>query len=165
MPRGLGLIVYGIEGIGKTTFALQFPKPMSFMPLKEPGFDNLNDVGDVPKGVSRLNCTSWTDILIAVKACQAKTLVIDAISGLQEYLITYITDTCYKGNYTAFKSFYNGLRQDCPREVMMLLDNIEALRAQGTNVIFISHRKNDVDPDSSGSVDDGPSLDGDLLIQ
>lgn len=38
MPRGLGLILFGIEGIGKTSFALQFPKPLMIMPLKEPGY-------------------------------------------------------------------------------------------------------------------------------
>ena len=151
MPRGLGIILFGIEGIGKTSFSLQFPKPLHILPIKEPGFDNLEMVGEVPAGCTRLKCANWEDVLVAVKACQAKTLVIDSISGLQEYLIPYVVQTCYDGNFKAFKSFYNGLRQDCPREMSMFLDIIEFKRAQGLNIVFCAHRKNDVDPDTGGA--------------
>lgn len=151
MPRGLGLIVYGIEGIGKTTFACSFPKPLSIIPIKEPGFFNLLDVGDIPPGCTPLTCKNWEDVVVAVKNCPAKTLVIDSISGMQEYLVEYVTRTVYGNNYNAFKSFYNGLRQDCPREMSMFLDQIEFLRAKGTNVVFIAHRKTDIDPDTGGA--------------
>lgn len=150
MSRGLGLIIYGIEGIGKTTFALQFPKPANIINLKEPGFLDLQEVGEVPAGVTPLVCDNWEDVMIAIGACQAKTLIIDSISGLQEYLIAQVTNEVYGGNFNAFKSYYNGLRQDCPRYISELLDIVETRRARGTNVIFIAHRKYSVETDTAG---------------
>jgi hypothetical protein len=120
------------------------------MSIRETGYDDLDMIGAVPEGVTPINVKTWEDLLIAVKACQMKTLVIDAISGMQEYLIRHVTATEYRGNFTAFKSFYNGLRQDCPRHVAELLDEIEVIRNKGINVFFIAHRQNETEPDSGG---------------
>lgn len=148
--RGLGLVLYGVEGIGKTTLALEFPKPLGIINIRETGYDDLKDVGKVPSGTMPLICSNWEDVLVAVKACQQKTLVIDSLSGLQEYLIKYVTKTVYGGNYAAFKSFYNGLRQDCPVQMMELIDLFEFKRAQGTHIILIAHRKTEAEPNSDG---------------
>ena len=150
MPRGLGLIIYGIEGIGKTTFCLQAPKPLSIMPIREPGYFDLEDVGEVPQGVTPLIVKDYEDVKVAISACQAKTLVIDSISGLQEFLVKYITNTVYGGSFKAFKSFYNGLRQDCPREVAEIIDLLEFIRNKGTNVLICAHRQTATEDDPSG---------------
>lgn len=149
--RGLGIIIYGIEGIGKTTFCLQAPKPLGIMSIRETGYDDLDMIGAVPKGVTPLIVKNWADVLVAIEACQMKTLVIDAISGLQEYLIRHVTEEVYRGSFSAFKSFYNGLRQDCPRYIADMLDLIEYKRNQGVNVFFIAHRQEGSDPDPGGA--------------
>lgn len=149
--RGLGIIIYGIEGIGKTTFCLEAPKPLGIMSIRETGYDDLEMIGAIPEGVTPIRAENWEELMIAVKACQMKTLVIDAISGMQEYLVRHVTATDYYGNFSKFKSFYNGLRQDCPKYVAELLDEIEIIRNKGVHVFFIAHRQNETDPDSGGA--------------
>ena len=46
--RGMGLIVYGRQGIGKTSFGLRFPKPLRVISVNEYGYDDLDDAGLVP---------------------------------------------------------------------------------------------------------------------
>lgn len=148
--RGLSLIIYGIEGIGKTTFAMEFPKPLNIAPIREPGYDNLEMVGDVPAGVVPLRLKNYSDLLIAVEACQARTLVIDSMSGLQEYLIKHVTEHYYDGKSRSFDSYYSGLRQTCPKVVGGLIDLLDFKVSQGTNILILAHRQQDTDPDASG---------------
>jgi hypothetical protein len=150
MPRGLSLLIYGIEGIGKTSFSLQFPKPLNIAPIREPGFFNLEMVGEVPTGVTPLILKNYEDLKIAVEACQAKTLVLDSLSGFQEYLTKYVVNEYYDGSNKKFEAFYNGLRQTCPKVISELIDLLEFKVNQGTNVIILGHRQTDVDPDAGG---------------
>lgn len=148
--RGLTLIIFGIEGIGKTSFALQFPKPLGIIPIREPGFDNLDMVGEIPKDVHPYRIKTYEDLCIAVEACQHKTLVIDSLSGYQEILVKYVTDNFYDGNSKKFDVYYSGMRQTCPKVVSQFVDILDFKASQGTNIILLAHRQVDVDPDASG---------------
>lgn len=162
--RGLTLIIYGIEGIGKTSFTLEFPKPLNIAPIREPGFDNLDTVGDVPKGVIPLRLKNYEDLLVAVEACQAKTLVIDSLSGLQEFLVKYVTRVYYDNKPQKFDAYYSGLRQTCPRVIADLIDLLNFKADQGTNILLTAHRQVDVDPDASGPDTKIQTLFGDIGV-
>lgn len=149
--RGLGLIIYGIEGIGKTSFAIQAPKPVGIISIKEAGYDDLDMVGEVPERVNPLICKNWEDVKVAVEAFQGKTLVIDSILGLQDYVSRHVTDECYRGNFTAFNAYRSGIRQDVPRYMNELVDLFEYKRAQGVNIIVIGHRKTETETDTGGA--------------
>jgi len=150
MPRGLSILLYGIEGIGKTTFALQFPKPMAVLPLREPGFSNLEMMGDVPPGAIASNIKTYEDLTTSLQYLEAKTIVIDSISGFQEMLIEHVVQNDYNGSRSHFDSYSQGLRKTCPQYVASFIDQLEFQVKKGTNIIIIAHRQVDVDPDASG---------------
>lgn len=150
MSRGLSILLYGLEGIGKTTFALQFPKPLAILPIREPGFSNLEMMGDVPPGVVPSNVKNYEDICTVLRHIEARTIVIDSLSGLQEELIYHVTNEDYKGSRILFDSYSQGLRKTCPHYVASFVDLLEYQVKKGTNVIIVAHRQVDVDPDASG---------------
>ena len=150
MPRGLTIALYGIEGSGKTTFALQFPKPMIVIPIREPGLDNLEMMGDVPPGVISCQVKDFNDICVATAKAECRTLVIDSLSGFQSELVKEVTKVEYNGNTKAFDGYSSGMRQSVPRWVDNYIDQLEFLARKGTNIIFIAHRKVTTDPDATG---------------
>lgn len=162
--RGLGLLIYGIEGIGKTSFALQAPKPLGCISLKEEGYDDLDMVDEVPEGCSALDCKNWLDINIAINAFTGKTLVIDSVSGLQQMLVAHITAEEYGGSAKAFGAYYNGLRQDCPRYMADFCDLLAYKRAQGTNIIVIAHRQTESEDNPGGTNTKVQDVFGDIGI-
>ncbi len=150
MARGISILLYGLEGIGKTTFAMQFPKPLAILPIREPGYYNLEMIGDVPVGVIPSNITKYEDLHVAIRNIQARTIVLDSLSGFQEELIYHVTNADYNGNKAHFDSYSQGLRKSCPGYVAEFIDLLEYQVRKGTNVIVIAHRQVDVDPDASG---------------
>lgn len=164
MARGLSLIIYGVEGIGKTSLALQFPKPLNIAPIREPGYDNLDMVGDVPPGVTPLRLKNYEDLRIAIEACQARTLVLDSMSGMQEYMVDYGTRMYYDNNSKKFDAFHSGLMQCCPRLAAELIDLLEYKTSQGTNVILLAHRQQDTESDASGPDTKVQTLFGDKYV-
>lgn len=162
--RGLTLIIFGIEGIGKTSFALQFPKPLGIVPIREPGYDNLDMVGEVPKDVHPFRIKTYEDLCVAVEACQHKTLVIDSLSGYEEILVKYTTKEYYDDNSKKFEAFHTGLMQTCPKVVSQFIDILDFKASQGTNIILLAHRKVDTDPDASGPDTKIQTLFGDKYV-
>lgn len=150
--RGLGLVIYGPPGVGKTTFAANFPGPTQFLSVKETGFEDLYDVGAIPEWCSNEVISSWEDLCMQIKRCNAKTLVIDSLSGVQQVLFRYCTDKFYDGDIKKFSAFYNGIRNDAPavmeREFETLLT---AKRNAGTHVVLIGHTKITQKPNALGN--------------
>jgi len=144
MPRGLGLIVYGGEGMGKTTFACQFPQPLTVFSIRETGFDDLYDVGLVPKECSNYNVPNYASLTQILSACTDKTIVIDSMSGFQQIFFEYLIQTLYEGNRTKFSSYSVGARQDAPIMLLPLEAMLTEKRNKGQNVILLCHTKNEI---------------------
>ena len=88
------VVVYGPEGIGKPTFAADFPDPLF---IDTEGSTNVYDVARLPAP------TSWTMLLDEVReviknpTC-CKTLVIDTIDWAEQLCVQYtyqITNFCH----------------------------------------------------------------------
>lgn len=139
--RGLGLIIHGPPGIGKTSFALQFPKPLKCLSLHEAGYDDLELIDEVPEGCTNINCEDYNEFLRELQSGDAPTKVVDSTSGLQQLLFDHVCEKEYGGDFDAFLAYYKGPRMSCPRYVAKLETVLENLRRQGTNVIFLSHSK------------------------
>ena len=140
MPRGLGLLIYGTEGVGKTSFALQFPKPLKCLSINEAGFIDLADVGEIPEGAKNVEITSWPQLRSQLKTdCPEKTIVIDSGSGLQQLLFEHVTEAVYEGDTESFLSYYKGPRMHCPQQASELTMLFENLRAKEKNVLFLVH--------------------------
>ena len=142
MSRGLGLLLYGSEGIGKTSFALQFEKPLKCLSLRESGFDDLEDVGEVPEECVNINVDSHKTLFKELRSLQDfATVVIDSTSGLQRIVFQHIIDTCYNGATDKFNAYYTGPRQDGPIFMGEVCQQFDLIRAKGCNVIVLGHRR------------------------
>lgn len=142
------VIIYGPEGIGKTTLANQFPAPV-FIDIE--GSTNSMDV-------KRLPCHSWQDILEAVKYLKTqkhefKTAVFDTADWAERHCVQYL---CANANKTSIEDFgygkgYTFLAEEFGR----LLTSLNALVESGMHVIFVAHstvKKMEL-PDEAGSFD------------
>jgi hypothetical protein len=139
--RGLGLVFYGGEGIGKTGTALQFAAlgSTTCLSIGESGYEDLETIDEVPAGVENIVIRRWEELIKAVKGFDGEVLVIDSLSGLQTLLFDYVCRTVYDRNWDKFTSYWKGQRVDSPVILQKFLEVLDDLRAQGVHVILIGH--------------------------
>lgn len=125
--------VYGVEGIGKTTFASQFPAPLFF---------DL-DKGSAQLDVSRVtDITSWPLLMSNIKEVYdnpsiCKTLVIDTADAAERMCIDYI---CGKFNKKGIEDFgYGAGYTYLTEEFARFLVQLDACIGQGVNVVVLAH--------------------------
>lgn len=142
------VVVYGPEGIGKTTFAAQFPRPVF---IDTEGSTTHMDV-------ARITPANWGEIVDAVDYFIAHprelgTLVIDTIDWAEalafravcaERSLKSIEDVPYGKGYVFAKD-----------KVRALLDKLEVLKGMGVNIVLTAHCivKKFEQPDELGSYD------------
>lgn len=130
-------LVYGPEGIGKSTFGAGAPGPIFL---------------DVDRGTKRLDVRRfprpvegyvWQDVLDAVAALRSnpgpyRTLVIDTLDAVEPLVARAV---CDEGGKSAMEDFAYGkgwLRAvDLWRDLMAALEDLQA--ARGTHVILLAH--------------------------
>lgn len=130
-------IVYGIEGIGKTTFASKWEKPL-FLDLEK---------GSGQLDVDRISPATYAEVKSVITELKAdpkgyKTLVIDSCDWLEKMMIQHI---CQSANIDSIEKYekgygkgWNKLAEDWGK----LLDELDRIRLQkGLNILFIGHAK------------------------
>lgn len=143
------VVIYGPEGIGKSSLAAMFPKPIF---IDTEGSTKKLDVERLPKP------SSWTMILEQVKYIKSNpykcdTLVLDTADWAERLSKEEI---CAKSNKDSIEAFgygkgYTYLSEDVGR----LLNLLEELIELNINVVLVAHaqmRKFDL-PDEMGSYD------------
>lgn len=133
ISKPVKVCVYGVEGIGKTTFASQFPEPLFF---------DL-DKGSAQLDVSRVtDITSWPLLLSSIKEIYdnpstCKTLVIDTADAAERMCIDYI---CGKFNKKGIEDFgYGAGYTYLTEEFARFLVQLDACIGQGINVVVLAH--------------------------
>lgn len=133
ISKPVKVCVYGVEGIGKTTFASQFPEPLFF---------DL-DKGSAQLDVSRVtDITSWPLLLSSIKEVYdnptiCKTLVIDTADAAERMCIDYI---CGKFNKKGIEDFgYGAGYTYLTEEFARFLVQLDACIGQGVNVVVLAH--------------------------
>ena len=142
-------VIYGPEGVGKSTLASQTPDPV-FLDT-EGGTHHLD--------VVRLDSvTTWEEITASVgqlaKADHPfKTLIIDTADWLEKRLAEHL---CRKANKDSIEDFgYGKGWVQLAEEFARFLNSLDALLARGMHVVFLAHatvRKFEA-PDQAGSYD------------
>ena len=132
------VFLYGIEGVGKSTFAAAAPNPIFI--AAEDGIRNLDPVPE-----SFPTPTSFQDVLDAVAELETaqhgyQTLVIDTI----DYVDGLIRDeVCRRNGWTAeeFDAYGRGLKvtPDEHRRLIAAVDRLVA--ARGMNVVVMAHAR------------------------
>lgn len=146
--RALGVVLYGPEGIGKTTLASQFPKPI-FIDL-ENGSDTM-DVArtDTPK--------SFNDVLNLMTLIQTEdefqTVVIDTADKLEQLVTAHVLEEHHLKSIedAGYGKGYTYIAEEMTRFLRKCGDLIDA----GKNVVIVAHaamRKFE-QPDEMGAYD------------
>lgn len=147
--RGLGLILYGVEGIGKTGLALQFPKPLKCISVREDGFLDLQDAGEIPDDCENVvlgQGDTSNDFLNELRdGKNYATVVVDSLSGVGQLIKDHILATVYREEDKPLQAFGSwgsqGWRIHGPIQMEKVETEAIKLRNLGTNVIFIGHDK------------------------
>ncbi|MDF2568651.1 MAG: hypothetical protein K0R55_255 [Sporomusa sp.] len=143
------VVCYGPEGIGKSTFASQFPDPLF---IDTEGSTNSMNVARLPRP------TSWTMLLSMVKEVKAtpsccKTLIIDTIDWAEQLCVEHVCAVYNKKGIEDF-GYGNGyvyVKEEFGRLLNLLSDVIDCR----INVVLTAHAqiKKFEQPDECGSYD------------
>lgn len=143
------IVVYGPEGIGKSTFAAQFPNALF---IDTEGSTKHMDVARTPKP------SSWTMLMEHVQyvkqnPCSFQTLVIDTADWAEQLCITSV---CAKYQKPGIEDFGYGKGYIyLTEEFGRLLNKLEELVEMGINVVITAHAKmrKFEQPDEMGAYD------------
>ena len=124
--------IYGIEGIGKTTLATQFPAPLVLD--TEDGTNHID--------VARASIHDWKTLTLAmtelaVNSQGFKTIVIDSADWAEKLLVEWLLKTSGKKSIEdfGFGKGYVMLQEHFTR----FLASCDVLVGQGINVVFVAH--------------------------
>ena len=130
--RAQRVVLYGVESVGKSTFAAQFPNPL-FLDIEQ-GTSHLN--------VDRCDIGSWkqlTDSLAEAKATDYQTIVIDSADWAERLCVE---DLLASSKKTSIEDFGFGKGWVMVAERMSrMLTSVDALIEAGKNVVLIAHSK------------------------
>lgn len=150
IPSAQKVVIYGPEGIGKTSFAACFPDPLF---IDTEGSTKHIDVARLPAP------TSWTMLLEQVQevikenTAVCKTLVLDTADWAEQLCVKHICDKYKKSGIEDFGygKGYIYLKEEFGRLLNLLGDVIE----RGVNVVVTAHAKmrKFEQPDEMGAYD------------
>jgi hypothetical protein len=130
--RAQRVVIYGVESVGKSTFAAQFPKPL-FLDIEQ-GTSHLD--------VDRCDINSWkqlTEALAEAKATDYQTIVIDSADWAERLCVEDLLATSKKTSIEDF-GFGKGWVMVAERMSRMLA-SVDALIDAGKNVVLIAHSR------------------------
>ena len=142
-------VVFGPEGIGKSTLAAQFPAPVF---LDTEGGTHHLDVARLPAP------KAWDDVTKAVAALATevhdfKTLVIDTADWLEKLLVDHV---CKQANKASIEDFgYGKGYVVLAEEFTKFLASLEPLLRRGMHVLLLAHTRivKFEQPDAAGAYD------------
>jgi len=149
ITRPQKVVIYGPEGVGKSTLAGRFPEPVF---LDTEGGTHHLDVVRLDAGAT------WDEITAAIGQLAStqhefRTLVIDTADWLEKRLIEHL---CRKANKDSIEDFgYGKGWVILAEEFARFLNSLDGLLARGMHVVFLAHatvRKFEA-PDQAGSYD------------
>lgn len=149
IKRPQKVIIYGPEGIGKSTFAALFPAPL-FIDIE--GSTNHLNIDRIEKPMSWSSLMSCVDKLLE-NNMGYQTLVIDTIDWAERLAIHHV---CSKANKQGIEEFgYGKGYVFLAEEVGRFLNRLSDLVDRGMNVVLCAHSqiKKFEQPDEAGSYD------------
>lgn len=129
--RPVKALIYGTEGIGKSTFASHFPKPI-FVDLESGthylNVDRIDGIGD------------WEELLATLAELsnsEYQTIVIDTADWAERLAIRYVCDKHQKGGIEEFG--YGAGYVYLAEEFGKLIKTLDRIIAHGKNVVVLAH--------------------------
>lgn len=159
--RPLALIVYGPPGVGKSSFAAQFPDVAL---IHDPDEDGINDLiaykhVETPKQV--IEVSSWnhlmetiTDNIGKLLKQGVKSLVIDSMTGMEQFCFRHHCHENFDGDWskTGFFAYQQGPKNAAKTDWRDFISALSVAQQEGLNVILLAHSQvkpysNPVGPD------------------
>lgn len=137
--RGLTGVIYGREGMGKTSLGLQFPGPVHCKSILETGYDDLSMVNQVPENSTNSRIRGFQQLVDETNKIGSGTLLIDSAKGLQAIIFDFVCKQYYKGDWNNFNSYSSGPRKEAPMVLQQYLDLCTMKADQGVNIIILGH--------------------------
>lgn len=133
MPRGIKVLIYGVEGVGKTTLATDFPKPLIF------NLDRGADFMEVAKVSGISSIKTLYDYIDEFAKSEYETLVIDTADKIEEL---FVRELCRKYGKEGLEAFGYGQGITYLKEEMeKLLDFLTAVVTLGKHVVILAHSR------------------------
>lgn len=146
--KALKVVMYGVEGVGKSTFAANFPDPVF---IDTEGSTAALDVARTPEP------TSWAELINQVKELKEskefKTIVIDTMDWAEALCLKHI---CDKHDADGIESIgYGKGYVYAAEEFAKLLNVLTSCTEEGINVVALAHAtiKKFEQPDEMGAYD------------
>jgi len=130
--RAQRVVIYGVESVGKSTFAAKFPNPL-FLDIEQ-GTSHLD--------VDRCEINTWkqlTDALIEAKATDYQTVVIDSADWAERLCVEDLLASTKKTSVEDF-GFGKGWVMVAER-MSRMLSSVDQLIDAGKNVVLIARLK------------------------
>lgn len=152
VQRAVKSCIYGVEGIGKSTFASKFPKPLFL---------------DLDKGTARLDVdriediSTWSELMKTVQDFAYmennpyETLIIDTADAAARLCEKHVIQTRAQGKTSIEDIPYGKGYKMLAEEFATLLIWLEVLIEKGFNVVILAHAmmKTITKPDDDGQYD------------
>jgi hypothetical protein len=151
--RGIGIVIYGGEGLGKTSWATQWANlgTVKVISAGEIGFDDLKMVGEIPANCTNVNVDNFEELDHETINTSEDTLVIDSLVGVQNMIFDFVCRTQFEGNYNSFMDYWRGPRMYAPPVFEKWIDRLSRHLAYGRNVIIIGHMSTVTLPNTMGA--------------
>lgn len=127
------VILHGVEGCGKTTFASFAPKPIVAMTGGETGLLTLIDNGRVPETPHFDQFETWPSLLEAIRWLTVndhpyRTFVIDTLNGAERLCFDYVCKRFFNNEPESFLAYGKG-PEIAQKEWITLFAALDKLRA------------------------------------
>jgi hypothetical protein len=145
------LMIYAVEGFGKTTIGAYAPDPLILMSRGETGYDTLLSKGRVPAVAAEVvenwpDTLAWIDRLIADPQ-GIRSVVFDATGGFDQFCQDFVCNRDFGGDWHGKKEGFLAFGADkgykaTAQEWRKLLVRLETLRDKhGVMPILLGHAK------------------------
>lgn len=142
---GRKIILYAVEGWGKTSAGAFSPKPFFLMAPNETGYNRLALEKRVPQIPARL-CATWPSLLGTIRSItadkQIETLWLDAMGGFEGICRDFVIDRDFEGDggEKGYASYGRG-PEAMSREWLLLVSALDAAANAGIDVVILGHSK------------------------
>lgn len=142
------VVLHGVEGVGKTTFAGHAPAPIFLMARGETGLETLIDSGRLKETPHFPELMDWQTTLTTLEALRGqdhkyKTVVLDTLNGFERLCHEHVCESLFNGDWgeKGFASYQRGYEVALPewRLFLTLLDRIREERK--CSILCLAHTK------------------------
>ena len=140
--RGSIVVIYGPEGVGKTTLGAYASQPKFILAPHETGLLTLYKYGLVPEREYAMP-ESWDELLATVDAVDdCKVLVLDALGGFEQLCHEHVCRVEFDSDWgeKGFIGYQRGPKI-AVQTWQKLLQKLETLRNRGISILMLSHQQ------------------------